>query len=49
MRIKRGIDGKFYAVFKDEDSADKLAWLFGKLLRRHAACFGGYFNAWRLA
>lgn len=48
MNIKRGIDGRYYAVFADEDSATRWAWLFAKVLRRDWASFGGFFNAFRL-
>ena len=37
-----------YVVFKDEDAAAKMEWLFGMLLRRKMCCFGSYFNAYKL-
>lgn len=48
MRIKRGYDGGFYAVFKDEPSAMKWQWLFCGLLRRQYICFGAPYNAFEL-
>lgn len=47
MNIKRGIDG-WYIVFASEDKAEKKAWLYQTVLRRHWACFDGYFNAFKL-
>ena len=44
VRHKFGV----YVVFKDEDAADKILWLFGFILRRKLCCFGGYFNAYKL-
>jgi putative flippase GtrA len=48
MKLKYGYDGYLYAVFMDEHSAMRWNWLFGRMLKRHSACFNGYFNAYRL-
>lgn len=48
MKIKRGNDNGIYAVFENEEAACKFSFVFRTLMRRHMACFGGYFNAWRL-
>lgn len=47
MRI-RFFRGGVYAVFANEHDADRYAWLFATILRRHMTCFGAYFNAWTL-
>ena len=48
MRFVKGLDWWTYVVFEDEVAAMRWWWLFGKLLRRHISCCGGYFNGYRL-
>ena len=53
-KIKRGINGKFYWVFRDEYEANsraifsviRLLRFFG--MKCHGHCFNGYYNAWEL-
>jgi hypothetical protein len=49
MKIRRGLDGCRYAVFRDEDSAERWAWLFWGIFRKHQTCFNGYYNAYKLS
>lgn len=50
MKIKKGIDNHWYAVFLDEyDATARIPILiFSKILRRDLHCFGAYCNAWRI-
>lgn len=48
MKIKRGIDKRFYAVFNSEDDAEHMAWFYQGILRGKWACFNGYLNAFKL-
>ncbi len=45
MKIKRGIDNKWYAVFANNYEADMAEWWLGLFPR---ACFGQFDNAYCL-
>lgn len=48
MRLKKGWDGHWFLVFKNEDHLHEWFWLFGFILRRPICCFDGYLNAFKL-
>ena len=48
MKIRRGYDRKFYAVFRDEMAMERWLWLFNGIFRRQVCCVDGYYNAFYL-
>lgn len=48
MKIRKGIDKHWYAVFPSNYDAERWEWLFIHVLRRRVACFGQYENAYLL-
>lgn len=49
MKIRKGIDGNYYAVYKDEMTAAKWSWLFYNILRCPVSCFGQFNNAYQIS
>lgn len=48
IKLRYGLDGALYAVFPTCYEAEEAAWLFSSILCRRPACFGQYYNAYRL-